>query len=115
MENQNANASQQSSGKGKMWLILLLLSLVLNIYQWRNHTTVVEGYEVKTDSLITARVDVEKELSATYEELNKYKGINGHLDSLLAEANTKIDEQKSKIAKLMRSEKNSAEYLDKID
>lgn len=116
-----------------MWLVLLALSLVMNIYQWRNHTTVVEGYEVKTDSLITARVDVEKELSATYEELNKYKGINEHLDSLLAEANTKIDDQKNKISKLMRNEKNSGElnkklqaelatlrkmrdeYLDKID
>ncbi len=131
MENQNNTGN--SSGKGKIWIILFVLSALFNIYQWRNHTTTTEVYEVTKDSLITARVDVEKELGATIEELNKYKGINEHLDSLLAEANGKIDEQKDRIQKLLKSEGNSAalnkkllaelesvkklrdEYLDKID
>ncbi len=131
MENQNTSSS--SGGKGKIWIILFALSALFNVYQWRNHTSAVETFEVAKDSLITARVDVEKELSATIEELNKYKGINDHLDSLLAEANGKIDEQRAKIEKMLRNEKNSAalnkkltaelealkklrdEYLDKID
>lgn len=131
MENQNNNSS--SGGKGRIWIILFALSALFNVYQWRNHTSAVETFEVAKDSLITARVDVEKELSATIEELNKYKGINEHLDSLLAEANSKIDQQKAKIEKLLRNEKNSAslnkklmaeleelkklrdDYLDKID
>ncbi len=128
MENQNS-----SGKKGTIWIILFAASALFNVYQWRNHTTTTEVYEVTKDSLITARVDVEKELGATIEELNKYKGINEHLDSLLAEANGKIDEQKARIQKLIRSEGNSAslnkklaveletlkklrdEYLDKID
>ena len=128
MENQNS-----SGKKGIIWIILFAASALFNVYQWRNHTTVTEVYEVTKDSLITARVDVEKELGATIEELNKYKGINEHLDSLLVEANGKIDEQKARIQKLIRSEGNSAslnkklaveletlkklrdEYLDKID
>lgn len=131
MENQNTNTS--SGGKGKVWIILFALSALFNVYQWRNNTSATETFEVAKDSLITARVDVEKELSATIEELNKYKGINEHLDSLLAEANGKIDEQKAKINKLLRIEKKSEsqekqlraemeklkklvdDYLDKID
>jgi hypothetical protein len=62
---------------------------------------------VKTDSLITARVDVEKELDATSEELNKYKGINARLDSLLLQANNDIEAQKERIDRITRSERNT--------
>lgn len=129
MENQNT----ENKSKGKIWIILFVLSALFNVYQWRNHQTTTEVFEITRDSLVTARVDVEKELGATIEELNKYKGINENLDSLLVEANAKIDEQKTRIQKLLRSESNSAtlnkkllaeleslkklrdEYLDKID
>lgn len=110
MENQN-----QSSGKGRILWIVLVLSLIFNIYQWRNKASVVEALEVKTDSLVTARVDVEKELAATYEELNQYKGINSRLDSLLLEANNMVDQQKDKIASLMKKEKNSAALNKKLN
>lgn len=111
MEKQN----EKKSNKAALWIVLLLGSLGLNVYQWQKHDSVVASYEVKTDSLITARVDVEKELSATYEELNKYKGINEHLDSLLAEANIKVDEQKSKIEKLLAQGKLSKEENAKLN
>ena len=113
MENQS-NTTEKKSNKGMLLLIALLGSLGVNIYQWQHTDSVVASYEVKTDSLITARVDVEKELSATYEELNKYKGINDHLDSLLAEANGKIDDQKSRIEKLLASGKLSKEQNAKL-
>jgi DNA repair exonuclease SbcCD ATPase subunit len=67
----------------------------------------VPDYKVEKDSLITARVDVEKELTDTYTELNQYKGINSRLDSLLSEANGKVDEQKAKIDALIKREGNS--------
>ena len=128
METQNS-----SGGKGRIAWILLLLSLIGNIILWRTNVSNKESYETKTDSLISARVDVEKELSSTKEELNKYQGINARLDSLLLEANNKIDEQKDKIDRISRSEKNAVKlnkkllaeleevkkmrdsYLDKID
>jgi DNA repair exonuclease SbcCD ATPase subunit len=66
-----------------------------------------DDYKVEKDSLITARVDVEKELTDTYTELNQYKGINSRLDSLLSEANGKVDEQKAKIDALIKREGNS--------
>lgn len=110
MENKN------NSGKGsnKLILVLLILSLIGNIWQWTGRNSMEDAYTVKMDSLITARVDVEKELNETYSELNQYKGINGRLDSLLLEANGKIDEQKARIGKLMASEKNSKELNRKL-
>lgn len=133
MENKSNPATEKKGGNNKIWIILLALSGILNIYQWQNTNTVVEGYEVKTDSLMTAKMEVDKELGDTYQELNQYKGINERLDSLLAEANTTIDQQKERIEKMLKNEKNSAslnkklraeleeikklrdEYLDKID
>ncbi len=134
MENKtNPAPEKKSSGSNKIWIILFALSGIFNVYQWQNKNTVVESYEFKTDSLMTAKMDVDKELGETYQELNQYKGINDKLDSLLAEANTTIDQQKARIEKMLKNEKNSAalnkklkaeleevkklrdEYLEKID
>jgi hypothetical protein len=89
--------NQDKSKKGTLWIVLLLLSVVLNIYQWRNHSTSVNMYEQKVDTLVVERVNVEKELSDSRAELEKYRGISANLDSLLNEAQAKIDEQAKKI------------------
>lgn len=112
MEN-TTNSPKQ--GNSKILLVLLILSLIANVWQWSGKNTMKESYTEQMDSLITARVDVEKELNETYAELNQYKGINGRLDSLLLEANVKIDEQKSLIQKLKSSEKNSAALNKKLE
>jgi chromosome segregation ATPase len=110
MENKNT----PGKGSNKLILVLLILSLIGNLWQWTGKNSMEDSHTVKMDSLITARVDVEKELNETYSELNQYKGINGRLDSLLQEANAKIDEQKARISKLMSSEKNSASLNRKL-
>ncbi|HMT30532.1 MAG TPA: hypothetical protein PKD91_14750, partial [Bacteroidia bacterium] len=133
MENKSNTTEQKKGGNNKIWIILLAVSAIVNIYQWQNNNSVVASYEVKNDSLVSAKMDVEKELGETYQELNQYKGINERLDSLLAEANTNIDQQKARIEKMLKNEKNSAalnkklkaeleelkkmrdEYLEKID
>ena len=103
METQNQD---NKSKKGTIWIILLLLSFVLNIYQWRNHSTSVNMYEQKVDTLVVERVNVEKELSDARSELEKYRGISANLDSLLNEAQGKIDEQAKKMKSLGANEKN---------
>ena len=126
------NRESQRSSSFILW-ILLAVSLGFNLFQWLNFNHIEQNYETKVDSLLSARVDVEKELSDTYTELNKYKGISSRLDSLLQEANLKVDEQKIKIESLLHGEKNSnslnkkllkelaglkalrEEYLEKID
>ena len=103
METQN----QDNKGKkGMLWIILLLLSVGLNIYQWQNHSTAINTYEQKVDTLVVERVNVEKELSEARAELEKYRGISANLDSLLNEAQAKIDAQAKKIRTLGSQEKN---------
>lgn len=127
------NNEDQKRSKGTLWIVLLLISAILNIYQWRNHTTTINSYEEKVDTLIIERVNVEKELSETKSELNKYQGISANLDSLLNEANGKITEMEAHIKTITRSNKNAMamnedlkkqladlqvlrdEYLNKID
>jgi len=100
-------APQKQNGTSKLLIILLIASLALNAYLFTSKNTMQDDYKVEKDSLITARVDVEKELTDTYTELNQYKGINSRLDSLLSEANGKVDEQKAKIDALIKKEGNS--------
>lgn len=127
------NNTTQKKGGSRLLIVLLIISVIGNIWQWSGRNNMEDSYTQQMDSLITERVDVEKELNDTYSELNQYKGINSRLDSLLLEANGKIDEQKNQIQKLKSSEKNSAslnkklqaqvkelqalrdQYLDKID
>ena len=114
-------------------VILLLISLVWNVYQLTTHETQVKKYTTQIDSLITVRVDLGSELLSTVNELNNYKGIAANLDSVVNEANQKIQVQQQKIQNLIRKGKNSddlikqlreeidklkklkEEYLDKID
>lgn len=110
MENNN----QEQKKGNKIWLILLLLSVGLNLYQWRNHATQITNFESRVDTLIVERVNVEKELSETKAELEKYRGISANLDSLLNEAQRQIEEQEKKIKNLSRSEKNAVELNKKL-
>lgn len=99
---------------GMLWIVLLLVSVLLNIYQWRNHTTEMTSYEQKVDTLYVERTNIEKELTDARAELNKYWGINASLDSMLKEANTKIDEQEKTIRKIKKDEKNYAALSKKL-
>lgn len=106
MENKTTTPEKKNNSSTVL-IVLLIVSLVANLWQWTGKTKLEDDFSVKMDSLITARVDVEKELNETYAELNQYKGINSHLDSLLLEANGKIDEQKAKIEALIRKGGNT--------
>jgi predicted nucleic acid-binding Zn-ribbon protein len=94
-------------GRNTLIIILLVLSVFLNIYQWRNNSNTVTNYEQRVDTLVVERVNVEKELVDTKTELEKYRGISTNLDSLLNEANAKIDEQEKKYRSLSSKEKNA--------
>jgi DNA repair ATPase RecN len=60
------------------------------------------------------RTNIEKELTDARTELNKYWGINANLDSLLKEANSKMDEQEKEIHKIKGQEKNYASLNKKL-
>lgn len=98
------NNKSSGNNTNKILLVLLLASIGVNIWLFTSKSGMQEDFRQQKDSLITANVDIEKELNDTYTELNQYKGINARLDSLLQEANGKIDVQKARIEDLIRKE-----------
>lgn len=101
------NAKQGGNNTNKVLIALLIVSLILNGWLFMSKSSMQDDHRVEKENLITANLDIEKELNDTYSELNQYKGINAGLDSLLQEANGKVDAQKSRIQELMRKESNS--------
>jgi hypothetical protein len=113
--------------------LLLLISAGINVYQWRNQSSTVVTYDNQIDSLMTVRIELERELASTSVELEKYRGMSVSLDSLLNDANRNIENKEKKIRDLIKNEKNSAalnaklkveleelrklreDYLDQID
>lgn len=95
-------------------IILLILSLAGNIFQWFTSSSKISGLETKNEELVSARVDIEKELDATRDELNKFRGDNLRIDSLLLEANNKLDEQQARIEDLTKKEKNATSLNKKL-
>jgi predicted nucleic acid-binding Zn-ribbon protein len=113
MEN-STSAEEPKKSSNILILILLALSVILNIYQWRTHSTTITNFEQKVDTLVVERVNVEKEMADTKAELEKYRGISANLDSLLNEANRKIDEEEKKYKSLSAKEKNVVALNDKL-
>jgi uncharacterized protein YeeX (DUF496 family) len=111
MEN---NPQSEKKNKNTLWVVLLAVSVLLNIYQWRKQSNTVTVYEQRVDTLVIERVNVEKELTETRGELNNYKGMNAQLDSLLADANNKVDAQDKRIKSLIKKEKSATELNAKL-
>lgn len=95
-------------------IILLLISFGWNIFQFTAHNKEVITYESQRDSLISLRVDLGSELLETVNELNNYMGLAENLDSLVTEANGKIQTQQNKIRNLLNNEKKSASLIKKL-
>lgn len=102
----DTQGQEKRSRKGIFWIILLILSVLLNFYQWQHFSSSRNTYEQKVDTLVIERVNVENELLDVRGELEKYRGISANLDSLLNEAQSKIDEQSKKIKSISSNEKN---------
>jgi TolA-binding protein len=97
-------------------LILLLLgSIAMNIYQHYNHNADEVRYETRMDSVVTQRVNIEKELGLTSGELDKYKGISDNLDSIVNEGNKRIADQEEKIRELVKAQGNSTARNKKLE
>ena len=65
--------AEQKQNRSSLILLLLLLvgSVGFNIYQFKNHSTTVIEHGTQVDSLINARVEVERELAGISVELEK--------------------------------------------
>jgi len=84
--------------------LLLLASVGGNIFQYFHTREVIverERIRVETDSIAMRKNELEVQYTSTVEELNQYRGKSEQLDSLLAVANVKIEEQRKRIAHLI--------------
>lgn len=110
------HSKQKTSKVATMILALALMgSLGLNYYQYNTSVNTASNFETKVDTLELARTEIETELNATYSELEKYKGQNAQMDSILNEANAKMDDQKIRINGLMKNVKNKEELNSKLN
>lgn len=116
MEEEIKEPNKSSSNKLATLLLALLLlgSVGANIYQWKHQTTTVIQYDTQIDSLLSVRVELERELATAELELEKYRGMSASLDSLLNDANAKIEKQEKTIRELLSKEKNSASLNKKL-
>ena len=57
--------SENKNKSNLILIILLLLSVGFNIYQYSAKNNIISESKNERDSLITARVDIEKELNET--------------------------------------------------
>lgn len=84
--------------------ILLLLSLAGNVYQFFHIREVVvlqERTEQEKDTLEVRKQELEEQFTEAIDELAAYRGRSEALDSLLAEANLKLEEQRRQISRLI--------------
>lgn len=100
--------SEQKSSKNNsiviILILLLLASIGLNFYQFlevKNVGQTVEAQIVAIDSITLHSHELELEFNRSVEELEKYKGENAQLDSLLSEANGKLEAQRKEIQYLI--------------
>jgi predicted nucleic acid-binding Zn-ribbon protein len=113
---QNKEQPQNNSNRLAAMLLglLLLVSIGFNIYQWRHEASTVVTYDNQIDTMVTVRIELERELATSQLELDKYRGMSTALDSLLNDANEKIAGQEKKIRDVLAKEKNSASLNKKL-
>jgi hypothetical protein len=98
--------TEKNSPKVLVLVVLLLCSLGLNGFLLLRNSTQTTQLLVMTqqvDTLAERKADLEKEVDNALADLEQYKGRSEALDSLLAEATQKIEEQKKQIAGLIAS------------
>jgi chromosome segregation ATPase len=119
--NEGQQTKQKSGSKGAVvvLLILLLASVGGNIWQYfntREVQIVSEKMTMQMDTLTARKIELEKEFTTVSTELDQFRGRSAEMDSLLAEADLKIEEQRKQISGLIEQKKDyqilQARYAD---
>jgi len=113
MSNPDTQSQSNSRRIAVILGVLLAISLAANVFQWLRTERIIEIREItelKLDTLAFQKQELDINFNLAVEELNAYKGRSEQLDSLLAEANLKLEEQRRQIARLI-DEKQDAEVL----
>ena len=94
------NLPKKQSPKTLVLGVLLLCSLAINAFLLLSNSSQsnqIRDIQQHVDTLAERKIDLEKEVNLALADLDQYKGRSESLDSLLAEATQKIEEQKKQI------------------
>src|SRR5665213_164922 len=96
---------EQKKRGGTIWLVLFIASLLLNLYQWKNHTTIINTMQQEEQNLSTAGDSVLTVLTQTRTDLEYYRGKSAQLDSLLDQARHDLDDREDRLKTLTGKER----------
>lgn len=119
MSEEQVKPKNNSRGTVIALLLLLLLSVAGNIWQFFNTREVrieSEKITMEMDTLSARKIELEEEFANVSAELDQFRGRSAEMDSLLADADRKIEEQRKQISGLIEQKKDyqilQARYAD---
>ena len=99
--------SSGDSGLIRILTLILAVSIAANVILVLKRTDVFPAKK----ELISANETLTKQVQQYKTELNKFKGITGKIDAMLADANTKMEAKEKQIAELLKNKRYSEKEL----
>lgn len=87
------------------------LLLVANFAQFKMNSETVEAKDFSLDSLFTVNTDINTELINAQNQIERYKGENAELDSMLLKREALLKERKAEINRLIKSGKADSKTI----
>ena len=106
--------SEKKNNKKSIVILLAVVTVLLllgNVAQFKMNTDTVEAKDFSLDSLYSVNTDINTELIETQHQIERYKGENAQLDSMLGKKEALLIERKNEIDALIKSGKTDAKTI----
>jgi predicted nuclease with TOPRIM domain len=106
--------SEKKNNKKSIVILLAVVTVLLligNVAQFKMNTDTVEAKDFSLDSLYSVNTDINTELIETQHQIERYKGENAQLDSMLSKKEALLIERKNEINALIKSGKTDAKTI----
>jgi hypothetical protein len=106
--------SEKKNNKKSIVILLAVVTVLLllgNVTQFKMNTDTVEAKDFSLDSLYSVNTDINTELIETQHQIERYKGENAQLDSMLGKKEAVLIERKNEIDALIKSGKTDAKTI----
>ena len=106
-----------SNSKRNLYIAIIIILLLANVifgYYWYNGSKETEKLTVEKNELQEDYLKVQGELNDQLAELEKIKGKNSTLDSIILVRETELKEQQNKISELFKQKNFNAKELKRV-